>query len=137
MIAMADTLTKEQRSYCMSRIRSKNTSVEVLLRKKLSELGLKFEAYYKDLPGNPDIVFPDKKVAVFVDGEFWHGKDFKKRKQTYNEYWRNKITRNMQRDKEVNKSLKKMGWKVLRIWGRDLKKDPNKYIEKIKNLVVT
>lgn len=132
---MVDTLTKKQRSYCMSRIRSKNTSVEILLRKKLSEHAFKFKTYCKDVPGNPDVAFPDKKMAIFVDGEFWHGKDFEKRKRTYSKYWRNKIAKNIQRDKKVNKELKKMGWKVLRIWGRDLKKNPNKHTERIKKLV--
>lgn len=103
--------------------------------KKLSENRFRFEAYHKNLIGNPDVVFPDKKIAVFVDGEFWHGKDFKKRSQTYSKYWLNKISRNIKRDKKVNSALKKMGWKVIRIWGRDLKKNPDKYIEKIRSLV--
>lgn len=132
---MVDRLTKEQRSYCMSRIRSKNTKPEILLRKKLFERGLRYRINYASLPGTPDIVFTKQKIAIFVDGDFWHGRDFEKRKHTYNEYWLKKIQRNMERDKEVNKKLKKSGWTVLRIWGKDLIKNHDKFVKKIERLV--
>ena len=73
---MPDTLTKEQRSYCMSRIRSKDTKIEILLRKALFKKGFRYRINYKKLPGSPDIVFVKSKVAVFIDGDFWHGRDF-------------------------------------------------------------
>ncbi|MGB9677446.1 MAG: very short patch repair endonuclease [Candidatus Ratteibacteria bacterium] len=133
---MSDRLTKEQRSYCMSRIRSKNTKAEIILQKKLSELNLVYETYSKDLPGTPDVVFRSSKIAIFIDGEFWHGKNFNLRKETYSEYWLKKITRNIQRDNEVNMELEKMGWKVLRIWEKDFMKNPDKYVKKIKKMVV-
>ena len=133
---MADRLTKEQRSYCMSRIRSKNTKAELFMQERLRGLNLIFETNSRDLLGSPDIVFRNRKIAVFIDGEFWHGKDFGLRKQTYSEYWFNKISRNIERDKKVKKELKKMGWKVIRIWEKDLKKNPDRFVNKIKNLVV-
>ena len=132
---MADRLTKEQRSYCMSRIRSKNTKIEVSFRRLLFNRGLRYRIHYNGLPGKPDIVFPGKKIAIFIDGDFWHGRNFKDRKHTYNEYWYNKIKTNMERDKRVNKLLRKQEWKVVRIWGKDLKKNPGKYGDKIERMV--
>jgi len=132
---MADRLTKEQRSYCMSRIRAKNTKIEMILRKMLFSRGLRYRIHYKNLPGKPDVVFPGEKVAVFVDGDFWHGKDFESRKKTYSDYWYNKIKTNMERDVKVDTELQEMGWEAIRIWGSALKKDPEKFCDKIEGMV--
>lgn len=132
---MVDTLTKEQRSYCMSKIRSKNTKPELLLRRRLFKKGYRYRINYKNLPGTPDIVFIKQKVAIFIDGDFWHGRDFKKRKHTYNRYWLNKINGNMERDKRVDKELVRKGWKVLRIWGKDLAKDPDRSVIEIERVL--
>ena len=135
LIYMPDIVDKETRSRIMSSIRSKNTKVEWILRRALWKKGLRYRLHYK-IKGSPDIVFPSKKVAVFIDGDFWHGYNWEKLKpKLKNEFWVNKILRNMQRDKEVNEELKKMGWKVIRIWEHELRKDVNKCVKKIKRVL--
>ena len=125
---MADVLTTEQRKKNMQRIRSKDTKPEVVLRKALWHKGYRYRKNYKDLPGKPDIVFTKQKVCVFVDSEFFHGKDFesgyKSRKYSslreqlensnHSEFWMSKIQRNMERDREVDAELHGLGWSVLR-----------------------
>ena len=113
------------RSEQMARVKSKNTSFEMLLRRELWRRGLRYRASDKTVFGKPDVVFKGKKIAVFVDSEFWHGKDYPNGRnipKENNDYWVKKIERNIARDKEVNKTLKKEGWKVIRIWSKDLKK---------------
>ncbi len=117
-------LTKEQRSYCMSRITSKNTKPELQFRRYLWAVGLRGYRLHSKLPGKPDIVFGSMKVAVFIDGCFWHKcpVDFVQPKSN-NDYWDPKIARNVQRDAEVNKSLESQNYKVLRLWEHEIKKD--------------
>jgi len=124
----------------MSRIRSKNTKAEVILGKSLWNLGLRYRKNYKDLIGKPDFVFLSNKIAVFCDGDFWHGRDFKERLEkrgfkTNPEYWIKKISGNMKRDKEINKILKKNGWLVLRYWANDILKDPASICDEIYSIV--
>lgn len=129
---MTDVLTKEQRSYNMSQIRGKNTKPELLLRKLLFNRGIRgYRIHYK-LVGKPDIVFPSKKVVVFVDGCFWHKcpKCFIE-PETRKEFWMSKINGNVKRDKEVNKILKKDGWRVLRFWEHEVKIIPDQIVSKI------
>ncbi len=120
---MVDVLTKEQRSYCMSRIRGKHTKPETALRKFLRCGGIQFHVYAK-LPGKPDIVFSREKLAVFIDGCFWHKcqKCFVK-PATRTRFWMRKIEGNVKRDREVNLILAKQGWKVLRFWEHDIRKN--------------
>jgi len=125
-----DKHTPAQRSFNMSRIKSKNTKPEIFVFEKLKELDIIFEKHYK-ISGTPDIAFPDKKIAVFVCGEFWHGRRYKQEKDKYPEFWINKIKVNMKRDRKNFKILKNEGWKVIRIWDQDLKKNPEKEIKKI------
>ncbi len=127
-----DNLTKAQRRKNMQNIRSKDTLPEKKLAKALKVKKLHFAQYVKSLPGKPDIIFRRKKVAVFVDSDFWHGhpKRFIK-PMTNQSYWLPKIARNKQRDKKVNRELRKNGWKVLRIWEHDIKKDTQKCLNKI------
>ena len=124
---MPDRLTPEQRHKNMVAIKSKDTGIEVMLRKELWRRGLRgYRKNYKKLPGKPDIVFTKQKVAIFCDSEFWHGYDWENRKEwikTNREYWYPKIERNMQRDRETNKSLQEQGWVVLRFWGRDIREN--------------
>jgi len=133
---MADVLTKEQRSYNMSMIKAKNTRPEIVLRKLLSSHGIRgYRIHYK-LTGKPDIVFPKKKIAVFIDGCFWHKcpRCFVK-PQTNKGFWKEKINSNVERDKIVNKKLKKMGWKIIRIWEHELRKNLNKsYLKLFKEI---
>src|SRR3990167_1504115 len=104
-----DRITKEQRSYTMSKIRGKNTKPERVIFKLLKSRGLSFKKHYK-LLGNPDVVFPKARIAVFIDGDFWHGRDYEKRKDSLPDYWVKKIGRNIVRDKRNRARLRKEGW---------------------------
>ena len=116
-----DNLTPEQRTKNMKSIRSENTSIEVLLRKKLWENGYRYRKNFKELPGTPDIVLTKYKIAIFCDSEFFHGKDWEVLKPrlsagSNSEYWISKISRNINRDDEVNNKLLYLGWTVIRFW---------------------
>ncbi len=104
-----DIKTKEQRSFNMSKIKSKITKPEIIMFRLLLQKRIKFLKHHK-MSGNPDIVFPKSKTAVFINGEFWHGKDFLTIKNTISEFWINKIGRNIQRDRFVQKKLRKDEW---------------------------
>lgn len=122
---MADVHSKETRSYNMSHIRSKDTKPEMLVRKFLNENGFRFRLHVKDLPGNPDIVLPKYKTVIFVHGCFWHGHEGCKYytiPETRKEWWISKINRNKEVDSKSRKVLELEGWKVLEIWGCELKK---------------
>lgn len=124
---MVDVLTKKQRSYNMSMIRGKNTKPEVVLRKLLSLNGIKGYRINHKLTGKPDIVFGKYKIAIFIDGCFWHKcpKCFIQPKNN-KKFWKQKINGNRERDKKVTKLLKKEGWLVIRIWEHLLRKAPHK-----------
>jgi DNA mismatch endonuclease (patch repair protein) len=113
-----DTLTKEERSALMSKIRGKNTIPEMRVRKFLWSHGYRYRLHRKDLPGTPDIVFPSRHKVVFVHGCFWHGHECRKGKlpKTRTEYWRGKIERNKERDAKSIESLKKLGWEPFTVW---------------------
>ena len=120
---MADVLTAEQRSYCMSQIRGRDTIPEVSLRKALWAAGLRYRLNFK-LPGKPDIVFPRSRVAVFVDGCFWHACPIHSTRPATNaKFWRKKIESNIRRDKEVNRQLEELGWSVIRIWEHEIREN--------------
>lgn len=114
---------EEQRHYNMIRIHSKDTKPEVLLSKALWHEGIRYRKNVKSLPGKPDIAITKYKIAILCDGEFWHGKDWeikKPRTQSNREFWLPKIERNMARDRENEKQLQDMGWRVLRFWSKDI-----------------
>lgn len=114
------------RSENMSRIRSKNTSIEKLLGKAMWSIGLRYRKNDKTVFGKPDFVFKGKKVAVFCDSEFWHGKYLLEQKyipKSNAEYWIPKLERNIARDKQVNAELELAGWTVIRFWEKDIRKD--------------
>jgi DNA mismatch endonuclease (patch repair protein) len=118
--------TKEQISYNMSRVRSKDSAIEIMLRQELWKRGLRYRKNVTRVFGKPDIVFGKYKIAVFCDSEFWHGHDWERRKndfKTNRDFWIPKIERNMQRDREVNEHLANEGWAVLRFWGDDIRDD--------------
>lgn len=118
--------TKEQISYTMSRIRGTETGIEVALRAELRRRHLHYRKNVSHLPGKPDIVFASYKVAIFCDGEFWHGYDWKRRRsdlKSNRDFWVAKIERNMARDRAVNRALQEAGWRVLRFWGNRIKQD--------------
>ncbi len=129
-----DNLTPEQRHKNMKAIKSKDSDIEVLLRKALWTKGIRYRKNVKSVYGHPDIAFIGKKVVVFCDSEFWHGYDWDTRKKALDsnkDYWIAKIERNIDRDNEVNKYLTSQGWTVLRFWGREIKKDTDNCVKKI------
>jgi DNA mismatch endonuclease (patch repair protein) len=132
---MADNMTPGQRSYTMSRIGSKNTKAEVLLRSLLHRRGLRFRIHVKRLPGTPDIVFTRQRIAVFVDGDFWHGYKFEEWKNKLQPYWSEKITRNRLRDKAHTTALQELGWTVVRIWEHEMKHGPEHCAARIERAV--
>jgi DNA mismatch endonuclease (patch repair protein) len=115
---MADVLTQEQRRLNMSRIRGKNTNLELHVRKLLYAAGFRFRLHRRDLPGCPDIVLPKYNVCIFVHGCFWHGHKCRlfKLPSTRQEFWSHKITGNRERDSRSIQSLLELGWRVLTIW---------------------
>lgn len=126
--------TKEQISYNMKRVKAKDSKIEILLRRELWSRGLRYQKNVKTIIGKPDIVFVGKKIAVFCDGEFWHGYDWENRKndiKSRQDFWIPKIERNMQRDEEVTKALTEGGWVVLRFWEREIKK----HVEKCADII--
>jgi DNA mismatch endonuclease (patch repair protein) len=128
---MADNLSPEDRRKCMTSVRNKDTDLEVLVRSRLHRLGLRFRKHVKALPGTPDVVFPRAKVAVFVDGDFWHGYRFRTWRHKVAEFWQAKIEKNRRRDAQNFRRLRGMGWKVIRLWKHELQKDPDGCIERI------
>lgn len=126
-----DVFTKEQRSCCMSKIRGKNTKPELKLRRSLWSIGLRYRIHY-ELLGRPDVVFVRAKVAIFVDGCFWHGcPEHGRRPKTNIKFWNSKIQKNVDRDLRNTSELRKTGWKVLRFWEHEIKEDVSKLIRKI------
>lgn len=131
---MADKHTPEQRKKNMKAVKSKDSKIELILRKELWKRGFRYRLHYNKLPGKPDLVFIGKKVAVFCDSEFWHGKNWEERKNDFKsnkDFWHTKIERNIERDKEVNRKLEEMGWTVIRFWGKEITHDVDKCINTI------
>ena len=129
-----DRLTKEQRHKNMKNIRSKDTSIELKLRKELWRRGYRYRKNYTELPGKPDIVLTKYKIAIFCDSEFWHGYNWEVRKndiKSNREFWIKKIEGNIKRDANVNKILKEQGLKVIRFWGKEIQKNLETCINKI------
>ena len=145
-----DVLTPVQRHKNMKNIRGKDTKPEIILRKKLWHSGIRYRKNLKTLLGKPDIAITKYKIAVFVDGEFWHGKayesgDYEGHKYhslkeqlehgNNTEFWKKKIEGNMRRDRETEVALAGLGWTVLRFWSRDVLKHPDKCLEVVKEAV--
>jgi len=121
-----DILTPRQRSHCMSRIRGRNTGPELAVRKALWALQFRYRTHYAIL-GRPDIVFPKARVAVFIDGCFWHGCVLHGVKPKTNaEFWKRKIQKNRRRDRKVTRILKSEGWRVLRFWEHEVELNASK-----------
>ena len=127
---MTDIFTTEKRSWVMSRIRSRDTKIE----KKVASLLRKNRIHYRRFPkifGSPDFVV-EKKVLVFCDGDFWHGYRYDRKKKPPKKFWRDKIERNMERDRKVSRKLRADGWHVVRLWEHDIETSPEKCIGKIR-----
>lgn len=132
---MTDVLTRSQRSYCMSKIRGKNTEPELRLRRELWHRGLRYRLHYR-LLGKPDLVFLGPKVVVFIDGCFWHKcPDHFRWPTSRPEFWREKIGANVMRDQRVTKALNEEGWKVLRFWEHQIQGDLRTVVEEIYGVV--
>jgi DNA mismatch endonuclease (patch repair protein) len=134
--------SSEKASRNLAKIKGTETAGEKLLRSTLWKLGLRFRKNVKSLPGKPDVVFPREKVAVFCDGDFWHGrnwaKDRRRLKQGSNApYWLAKIAANRGRDKRYNKELERLGWVVIRIWESDVRADPRRAAEVVAQAVLS
>lgn len=120
---MADNLSKTQRSYCMSRIKGRDTSIEKMVRGELHRRGFRFRKHVAGMPGRPDIVFPRHRVVVFIDGDFWHGWRFPLWRDNLTQFWQMKIERNRLRDVANFRKLRKDGWTVIRVWQHQVKHD--------------
>ena len=135
---MADKLTPEQRSRCMSAVKGKDTKPEMIVRKYLFSKGLRFRLHVRSLPGNPDIVLPKYKTVVFINGCFWHGHEgckYYRLPKSNVEFWEFKITNNKNRDVLNEIKLKELGWRVIRIWECEIRrvKDRNQSLERLYN----
>ncbi len=117
---MTDIFSKEKRSWIMSRIRSRNTKIDLKMDCMLRNIGITYVMYPK-MFGSPDFALEAKKIAIFCDGDFWHGYNYA-RKKPLKKYWREKIERNMKRDRYVSRKLRREGWSVLRFWEHDIDK---------------
>jgi DNA mismatch endonuclease (patch repair protein) len=118
-----DIMSPEKRSAVMARIRGKDTGPEQCMAAALAEAGLSWESHARDLPGRPDFIFREKKVAVFVDGDFWHGWRFSQWRDKLSEKWEAKIDGNRRRDLRNHCRLRQMGWKVVRLWEHQVAAD--------------
>ena len=130
---MTDIFTPEKRSWVMSRIHSKDTKIE----KKTASMLRKNKIHYRRFPkvfGSPDFVV-EKKVLVFCDGDFWHGYRYAKKKKPPKKFWRDKIERNMKRDRKVSRKLRADGWSVVRLWEHSIEKRPESCIRRIRTLL--
>lgn len=127
-----DIFTKQKRSEIMSKIRSKNTKIELFAFRELRKRKVYFQTHYSRCVGRPDIAIPSRKIAIFIDGDFWHGRNFSKNKlRLPKKYWLNKIEANISRDKRNRARLRKEGWEIMRVWETDLAKNPTKYVDKM------
>ena len=130
--------TKEQIHYNMQQVKNKDSKIELLLRKELWNRGIHYRKNVKTIFGKPDIAFIRKKIAVFVDSEFWHGFNWDVKKneiKSNRDFWIAKIERNIARDIEVNNQLTQDGWVVLRFWGNDIKKNVSACADQIEALL--
>ena len=120
---MVDHLTPEQRFRAMSRVKVKDGSLEKIIRSGLHKRGYRFRKHVKNLPGTPDLVFTRPQVAVFIDGDFWHGYRFPAWEHKLSEFWKKKIRTNRGRDQKNFRKLRSMGWRVIRIWQHEIDRD--------------
>ena len=130
--------TAEQIRYNMQQVKNKDSKIELLLRKALWAKGYRYRKNVSKIYGHPDIAFISKKIAVFCDSEFWHGFDWENRKQdfkSHQEFWIQKIERNIARDKEVTLALENDGWVVIRFWGKEIENNLGDCINRIERVI--
>lgn len=129
-----DVLTPEQRRRCMQANKGKGTGPELALGRLMWRSGIRYRKHPKDVPGTPDFCIRKYRLAVFVDGEFWHGRNWEQRREKLKknrEFWIAKIERNIRRDREVNRLLRSRGWKVLRFWETEVRREPGLCLSEI------
>jgi DNA mismatch endonuclease Vsr len=132
-----DKLSKKHRNKNMRAVKSKGSKIETTLAKELWNLGLRYRKNDLKVFGKPDFTFRGKKLAVFVDSEFWHGKNWEQKKLEHKsniDFWHKKIERNIERDKEVNQKLKEEGWQIIRFWGKEIIQNPLECAKKVRTL---
>lgn len=139
-IYMTDVLTKVQRHKNMQHIRGKDTHIEIILRKALWNEGIRYRKNYKAIPGSPDIAITKYRIAIFCDGEFFHGYNWDVQKARilrgdHGLYWVDKIEKNMERDAEKDCELEALGWSVIHFWGRDIKKHTDECVKAVKDRI--
>nr|AIF07182.1 DNA G/T mismatch repair endonuclease (vsr) [uncultured marine thaumarchaeote KM3_200_B02] len=130
---MADIFSRQKRSWVMSRIRSRDTGIE----KKTAQLLRKNKLHYRRFPklfGSPDFIV-EKKILVFCDGDFWHGYQYNRKKKPPKKFWRDKIERNMERDRKVTRRLRADGWPVVRLWEHDIERNPGSCLRRMKTIL--
>ena len=130
-----DNLTTQQRSYCMSRVKNRDTDLEAMVRSELFRRGWRFRKHVSSLPGTPDIVFPSYGLAVFIDGDFWHGYRFPQWKANLSPFWVAKIQKNRRRDRNNFARLRRLGWCVLRLWQHEIKEDLQGSIKRLERVL--
>jgi DNA mismatch endonuclease (patch repair protein) len=135
---LTDTRTPEQRTRIMAAVRSKNTAPEVRLRQALFQAGVRgWRCHYRRAPGKPDLAWPALRVAVFVDGAFWHGHPSRHRPGRSGAYWDRKIAANVARDREADAALHAAGWTVIRIWDFEIRQDLAAIVDRVVSTLAT
>jgi DNA mismatch endonuclease, patch repair protein len=130
---VTDTRTPDQRSQIMAAVRGKHTNPELILRKALFAAGVRgWRCHYRAAPGTPDVAWPSRRVAVFVDGAFWHGHPSRHKPGRSGPYWDDKISGNVERDRRVDDELARQGWTVIRVWDFEVRKDLQSVVERVK-----
>lgn len=127
-------MSKKKRSWLMSRIRGKDTGIEKTMRSAMRKAGLKGWAYQPKMAGRPDFAFRKERVAIFCDGDFWHGYRFERKKSRMSLYWKKKIEGNMARDARNRKALRHLGWRVVRLWEHEIEHDLAGCVGRIKKV---
>jgi len=128
---VTDNLTVKQRSHCMSQVRNKGTDLEQIIENALKRFKVKFVRNDRDLPGSPDFVIASLRTAIFVDGDFWHGYRFPSWAPSLAPFWREKIGRNRTRDRRCHAALRRLGWRVVRLWQHQIRSDSDACTRKI------
>ena len=129
---MTDTRTPEQRSRIMAAVKGKNTNPELMLRRALYAAGVRgWRCHYKGAAGTPDVAWPSLRVAVFVDGAFWHGHPSRHKPGRSGQYWDDKIARNVERDRTADAALASLGWSVVRVWDFEVRRDLDSVVARV------
>jgi DNA mismatch endonuclease, patch repair protein len=130
-VRMSDHMTREQRSRAMKSVKLKGGPLELIVQRELRKAGLRFRKNYGKLPGSPDIVFPGKKLAIFIDGDFWHGWRLPTWEHKLTDFWRLKLDANRSRDQRNFRRLRAADWTVLRLWEHEIRSDSDRCLDRI------